>query len=207
MNNKNKTYIVGIMASITILIFFVVVGIVVGPMIAKYNDLKAEVTQSNLALQKAEAESTAATASLMKEKESLKNIKEVFEADEFAASDNMGMFGTMFDDVLQRIQQNGLMIRSIENQMTPDSDPLAASFANDYNVCSLKFFLVGSYSQLKTLLYELKNQFPYLIGLSKVNVLVYKENTDYVLIDLSVTLYSKKSEKQKKENQVVEKQQ
>ena len=199
MNKKNKTYYLGLIVAVAFIVFCAVIVVIVKPMHDKFKTLEADAIRSSQELQKVEAEKNAATSSLLKEKESLKNIKDVFEADASAGIDNLSIFGSMFDDVIQRIQQNGLMIRAIEYQMNPSFDPLSISFSKDYNVCTLKFFLVGTYSQLKTLLLELHNQFPYLVGLSKVNVLVYKENTDYILTDLSVTLYSKKP-KEKTQN-------
>lgn len=192
MNNKLIILIGPILAAI---IFVFMVAYFVPPAITDFNDAKERAVQSEQSLQVAEAEWNKSESTRTKEEDLLKNIKSIFQASSTSSTDNLSMFGTMFDDVIQRIQQNGLMIRAIEYQMSPENDPLSVNFSKDYNICTLKFFLVGSYSQVKTLLNELQTNFPYLIGISKINVLVYEDNTDYVLVDLAVNLYSKKAEK------------
>lgn len=192
MNNKLIILIGPILAAI---IFVFMVAYFVPPAITDFNDAKDRAVQSEQSLQVAEAEWNKSESTRTKEEDLLKNIKSIFQASSTSSTDNLSMFGTMFDDVIQRIQQNGLMIRAIEYQMSPENDPLSVNFSKDYNICTLKFFLVGSYSQVKTLLNELQTNFPYLIGISKINVLVYEDNTDYVLVDLAVNLYSKKAEK------------
>ena len=193
MNNNKLIILLG--PIIAIIVFIGIVAYFVPPAISDYNSAKEQAVQTEQNLQIAEAELNKSEATRAKEEDLLKNIKSIFQASSTSSSDNLSMFGTMFDDVIQRIQQNGLMIRAIEYQMTPENDPLSVNFSKDYNVCALKFFLVGSYSQVKTLLNELQTSFPYLLGLSNMNVLVYEDNTDYVLVDLTVNLYSKKPDK------------
>ena len=194
MNNKalKSNYIMFIVV-VAIAIFVVGTFLIVKPAIDGYTSLQTQVEQNRHDLANAQREVDESKSSLQKEEDLLKTIKAIYNSNTAGTAENLSSFGTMFDDVIQRIQQNGLMIRAIEYQMNPENDPLVVGFAKDYNVCTLKFFLVGSYAQLRTLLEELNTTFPYLVGLTKLNVLVYQENTDYILADLAVTLYSKKA--------------
>ena len=193
MNNNKLIILAG--PIIAVIVFIVLFINFVPQAITSYTDAQEQKTQMEQSVQRAEAELNKSESTRAKEEDLLKNIKSIFQASSTSSTDNLSMFGTMFDDVIQRIQQNGLMIRAIEYQMSPDNDPLAINFSKDYNVCALKFFLVGSYSQIKTLLNELQTNFPYLLGVSNINVLVYEDNTDYVLVDLTVNMYSKKAGK------------
>ena len=65
--------------------------------------------------------------------------------------------------------------------------------ADTYNACELKFFFVGTYSQLQSFLSEINNNFEYLTFVSKLSVTAFAKNTDYLLINTSITIYSKKT--------------
>lgn len=122
----------------------------------------------------------------------IKSLKTIYESNFKSSVANLGIFGTMFEDIITRVQTAGLMIRAIEYDLKPASDVIFQKFEAKYNVCELKFFLVGTYSQLQTFLVDLNNTFPYLVSVSKIDVEAFANNTDYLLIDLSVNLYSKK---------------
>ena len=194
MNNKVlKSNYVMFMVFLAIIIFAGIICMIVKPAFDNCASMKEVVAQNQLDLQRAQKEVDESKSSLQKEEDLLKTIKAIYNSSEPGKAENLSAFGTMFDDVIQRIQQNGLMIRAIEYQMNPELDPVVVNFSKDYNVCALKFFLVGSYAQLKTLLDELNTTFPYLVGISKTNVIVYQDNTDYILADIAITLYSKKA--------------
>ena len=196
MNNKVlKSNFVLFITILALAIFIALVVFIGKTSYEGFMSAQDQFKQSQIELDQAQREVDESKATLQKEEDLLRSIKSIYNAEAPSSNDNLSAFGTMFDDVIQRIQQNGLMIRAIEYKMNPEGDAVFANFGKDYNVCTLKFFLVGTYAQLKTLLNELNGNFPYLLGVSKTNVLVYKENTDYILADLSVTLYSKKANK------------
>ena len=80
--------------------------------------------------------------------------------------------------------------------MRPANDPIYIENPEIYNACELKFFFVGSYSQLQAFLSDMNNNFKYLTYISKLNITAFTSNTDYLLINISITLYSKKNEGQ-----------
>ena len=126
----------------------------------------------------------------------LRSIKQIYQSNLDSENENLGMFGTMFEDIIKRIQYNGLLIRSIEYDMHPATDAVFSGYSDEYNVCELKFFLVGSYAQLQAFLSEMNNNFEYLISFSKMNVTAFTGNPDYIIANISITLYSKKPSKQ-----------
>jgi hypothetical protein len=196
MNKKNKN-LAYLCILVAIILFF---GLVWGFVVPSYNEFestKSQLTQNEKELERLEAESAKIKDKQAKEELQLKSLKQIYQNDLKGNSDNLSVFGTMFDDLIKTAQANGLLIRSIEYDMNPSFDPIVSNFATQYNACELKFFFVGSYSQLKTYLNEITVKFPYLLSISSLNVTAFPENTDYLLIKLSVNLYSKKPEDRK----------
>ena len=122
----------------------------------------------------------------------LKSIKQIYESDYSETNDNLAAFGTMFDDIIKTAQSNNLFIRSIEYDTKPSDNTIYANFSDQYNVCKLKFFLVGKYPDLRNFLDDVANNFQYLLSVSDINVTSFSGDTDFILIKLSVSLYSKK---------------
>lgn len=126
------------------------------------------------------------------EEMNLKSIKQIYESGYSGESDGLSAYGTMFDDIIKLAQQNNLFIRSIEYDTKPIDNSIYNSFSEQYNVCKLKFFLVGKYPNLRTFLNDITNNFQYLVSVSDLNITAFTGDTDYILIKLSLTLYSKK---------------
>lgn len=193
MNKKNKN-LAYLCILVAIILFFGLIWVFVVPSYNEFESTKSQLTQNEKELERLEAESAKIKDRQAKEELQLKSLKQIYQNDLKGSSDNLSVFGTMFDDLIKTAQANGLLIRSIEYDMNPGSDPIVNNFAAQYNACELKFFFVGSYSQLKTYLNEITAKFPYLLSISSLNVTAFPENTDYLLIKLSVNLYSKKPE-------------
>ena len=189
--NKNLAYLCILVA---IILFFGLIWVFVVPSYNEFESTKSQLTQNEKELERLEAESAKIKDRQAKEELQLKSLKQIYQNDLKGNSDNLSVFGTMFDDLIKTAQANGLLIRSIEYDMNPSVDPIVTNFSAQYNACELKFFFVGSYSQLKTYLNEITAKFPYLLSISSLNVTAFPENTDYLLIKLSVNLYSKKPE-------------
>jgi|GEM_PF-4505055 len=120
----------------------------------------------------------------------LKSLKPIFKT--AASDDSLGVFGDMFENVIRTAQSNGLLIRSIEYDMHPSNDILYVAASNNYNACELKFFFVGSYSQIRAFLDDMNKSFEYLTSISGINITAFPENENYLLINISITLYSEK---------------
>lgn len=191
MNKKNKQ-MVPLCFIVAALVFVAIVFTMVSSAYEEYHnaDISKAGAQQNLETYKNQYE--ASKAEREKNEMQIQSIKQVYQTNVGTDNENLGVFGTMFEDIIKRAQYNGLMVRSIEYDMRPANDPLYAAFSDTYNVCELKFFLVGTYLQSRTFLNEIVNNFPYLISISKLNVTAFDGNTDYLLIDMSLTLYSKR---------------
>lgn len=191
MNKKNNN-LVPIIFVVAILLFGVIAYMMVGTAKDEYDNALASQVSSTSDLDTYKSQYETSKAEREKNELQIQSIKQVYQSTMNGANENLGVFGTMFEDIIKKAQYNGLLIRSIEYDMRPSSDPLYADFSTEYNVCELKFFLVGTYTQLRAFLNDTVNNFPFLISLSKLNVTAFEGNTDYILINISLTLYSKK---------------
>lgn len=192
MNKKNNSF-VPLIFIVAVLLFGVIAYMMVGTAKEEYDNAVASKTASTHDLSTYKTQYEESKTKKEKTEMQIQSIKQVYQSTINAQNENLGVFGTMFEDIIKKAQYNGLLIRSIEYDMRPTSDPLYAEFSNEYNVCELKFFLVGTYTQLRAFLNDAVNNFPYLISLSKLNVTAFDGNTDYILIHIGLTLYSKKA--------------
>lgn len=119
-------------------------------------------------------------------------MKPVFDP-KTSAEDSIASFGGMFEDIIDYLKMNGIKLRSVEYKINPSDDPIYGNFPTLYNVCKVKLFVIGTYTQLEGLLRDL-TVYPYFINISEVNIVPYEKNKQYLLINLSVTLYSKKQQ-------------
>ena len=119
-------------------------------------------------------------------------MKPVFDP-KTSAEDSIASFGGMFEDIIDYVKMNGIKLRSVEYKINPSDDPIYGKFPTLYNVCKVKLFVIGTYTQLEGLLRDL-TVYPYFINISEVNIVPYEKNKQYLLINLSVTLYSKKQQ-------------
>ncbi len=119
------------------------------------------------------------------------NILKPFYKQEFVTNDSVASFGGMFEDIIDYIKMNELMLRSIEYNINPDQDLIFKNFASSYNVCEIKLFMIGTYPQLLQFFRDIES-YPYYINISKVHVKPYEYKNQYLLINMSINLYSKK---------------
>lgn len=123
--------------------------------------------------------------------EQQQDILKPFYKQEFAQNDSIAAFGGMFEDVVDYIKINGLLLRSIEYNINPAEDLIFKNFSSSYNVCELKLFIVGTYSQLQSFFRDIE-AYPYYISVSQINIVPYESDKKYLLVNLSINLYSKK---------------
>lgn len=199
MNKKYNQYVPFVLIAAILLIGFIVfMG--TKDTLTEFNEAQSAISNYERKIKEKESEISALDKAMNQEKVKLQSIKPVYETDLDSANKNLGIYGNMFENLVKRAQSNGLMIRSIEYNMTPENDPLLADSADKYNACELKFFLVGTYSQLQGFLMEVNNNFEYLVSISKLSVTAFDRNTDYILANTSITLYSKKPESEIKKS-------
>ena len=106
-------------------------------------------------------------------------------------NDSIAAFGGMFEDMVDYIKINGLLLRSIEYNIKPEADLIYKNFATTYNVCEIKLFIIGTYPQLKGFLKDVE-MYPYFISVSQLNIVPYESNKKFLLVNMSINLYSKR---------------
>lgn len=194
MNKKNKN-MAYLFILVAIALFFGLLWVFVVPSYNEFESTKSQLAQNQRELERLEAESAKIKDRIAKDELQLKSLKQIYQTEESGTTDGLSVYGTMFDDLIKSAQANKLLIRSIEYNMNPSYDQVFANFSAQYNVCELKFFFVGKYPDLKAYLSEITGNFPYLLSISSLNVTAFPGNTDYILIKMSVNLYSKKPAK------------
>ena len=192
--NKNLNQYVPLVGIGAIILAVVMIIVFTKDLLTEFNESKAAISDYERQVQAKEKEINAIDTAIEEEKLKLKSLKPVYESEIDSTSENLGIYGDMFEKLVKGAQRNGLMIRSIEYNMTPENDPLMQEHSDTYNACELKFFFVGTYSQLQSFLSEVNNNFEYLTYVSKLSVTAFSKNTDYLLINTSLTMYSKKPE-------------
>ncbi|MBQ8887788.1 MAG: hypothetical protein IJY61_08825 [Candidatus Gastranaerophilales bacterium] len=199
MNKKFNQYV-----PLIFLAAIVLIGLIVfmgtKDTITEYSEARNAVQDYERKIQEKEKEINTLDTQIKQEQMKLQSIKPVYESGIDSSSQNLGIYGNMFENLVKRAQSNGLLIRSIEYNMTPENDPLIMEGGDRYNACELKFFLVGTYSQLQGFLSEVNNNFEYLVYVSKLSVTAFERNTDYILANTSITLYSKKPDSEIKKS-------
>ena len=121
--------------------------------------------------------------------------KPVFKSD-LDINDDMSSFGVMFEDVIQSAKYNGLKLKSISYNNAPSDDIVYSQMASEYNVCAISMELIGNYTQFRSYFQDIFN-YPYLLNLDKISIKPYERNKAILVADVTVVLYSHKTEKQK----------
>lgn len=188
MKSNIRELILGIVVVVLLLVFFIkqTSGFFVE---CKDKFVEKNAASTKLAESKVRAEELALEAKRVEEQQNA--LKPFFKLESGSQNDSISAFGGMFEDFIDYIKIEGLMLRSIEYNINPQTDPIYKSFSSQYNVCEVKLFLVGTYSQLNTLLKDIDN-YPYFVSVSQLSVAPYQANKRYLLINISIMLYSKK---------------
>ena len=110
-----------------------------------------------------------------------------------APENSVASFGGMFEDVVDYVKMNSLMLRSIEYNLNPKDDEFFQKFPLLYNSCRVKLYMVGTYAQLQGFLKDI-SVYPYFIDITEIGVFPYKKDINYLVINVTLTLYSKKQQ-------------
>ncbi len=119
-------------------------------------------------------------------------IKPVF-SQKAAPEDSIASFGGMFEDIIDYVKMNGLRLRSVEYIINPADDPIYSVFPSLYNVCRINIFVIATYGQMEGFLRDL-TVYPYFINISSIDITPYEKDKEYLLVNISITLYSKKQQ-------------
>lgn len=191
MNKKNQQYVLACFV-VAIIVCIALMYVFIQPAFLAYDEESKSKISTEKELKKLSERAEKEKQRRAEEELNLKSIKQIFESEVNGESDGLSAYGSMFDDIIKLAQQNNLFIRSIEYDTKPADSSIYTDFSDQYNVCKLKFFFVGKYPNLRTFLNDITNNFKYLISVSDLNITAFANDTDYILIKMSLTLYSKK---------------
>lgn len=191
MNKNSNQYVLACFAA-AVLICVAIIYMLWQPAIQNFNEESRSRVSTEKELKTLSERADKEKQRRAEEELNLKSIKQIYESGVEGETDNLSAFGTMFDDVIKLAQQNNLFIRSIEYDTKPADSSIYNDFGDQYNVCKLKFFLVGKYPNLRTFLNDITTNFQYLVAVSDLDVTAFSGDTDYILIKISITLFSKK---------------
>ena len=175
--NNNKKLLVPICFLAAIIIFVALIILLAKDPIAEYRDLESQKVRQDNEFQSLEKRVNEVQTAQEQEELKLKSIKHIYEATN-TANEDLSIFGNMFDDIIKLAQSNKLLIRSIEYEMNPTSDPIYAEFSDIYNVCELKFFFVGTYDYFQGFLRDINESFEYLASISTIKITTFKETSE-----------------------------
>lgn len=120
------------------------------------------------------------------------NIKKVFQP-KTSTEDSIASFGGMFEDIIDYVKINNLMLRSVQYKINPPDDAIYSQFPTLYNVCNVELTVVGTFTQFQGFIRDLK-VYPYFINVAQVRINPYEKDPQYVIVTVDVTLYSKKQQ-------------
>ncbi len=186
---KNKFLVPGCII-LSIVIFITIIYSVVNSTITANADLNQKTKSLDQQITTKQEEAKVIERQNNENEMKLKSIKQMYQTTNGTAS-NMSVFGPMFNDIIKAAQTNKLMIRSIEYQMQPVGDAILNINSTSYNACELNLFLVGTYPQLRNFLNQIVNDYNYLISISNLEVTAFSGDTNYILANTSIVLYSK----------------
>lgn len=189
--NKKNNQLVPICFLVAILLGFAIFASLAKPAWDEYNDAKNNQARTEKELANLNERIEKEKQRRAEDEINLKSIKQVFETST-NSSDNLSAYGSIFDDIIKLAQSNNLFIRSIEYDTKPANSTVYNNFSEQYNVCNVKFFFIGKYPQLRSFLNDITNNFQYLLSVSDLRVTAFSGDTDYILIKIGITLYSKK---------------
>ncbi len=176
-----------------ILIFVIIIFLgakQIAPITEQVNSSKATKTQKEASIEELKAKASSidlANSQLNQQKEILKP----FYKPEVETSETIASFGGMFEDIVDYIRVNQLLLRSIKYNINPESDPIFNKFSQNYNVCEIQLYVIGTYPQLRNFVQSVF-AYPYYTNISSIEINPYAQNKKYLLANISINLYSEK---------------
>jgi Tfp pilus assembly protein PilO len=125
-------------------------------------------------------------------REKQKNMKRVFNP-KSSIEDSITAFGGMFEDIIDYVKSNNLMLRSVEYNLNPPEDVFYSKYPTLYNVCNVHLMMVGTYVNLQGFMRDMM-VYPYFTNISEIRINQYEKDETYIIINMNITLYSKKQQ-------------
>lgn len=178
--------------------FFIIIGLIysiikIQPAIANFFTIENNIKEKTV--QTADLERKLATLKV-KEEEEKKGVNVVGQTKNIYKPETPGMdtessFTVIFDDLIDMAKYNGIKIYAIEYVYNPPEDEFVKGAADKYNVCQLNMQIIADYPDIESFFRELY-KYPYLIKISKVELIPYPKNKKILMSALQLKLYSAK---------------
>lgn len=176
-------------------IFFIIISLVysiikIQPKIPSIIKIEKEISEKSIQVKDLERKLETLKAS-EKEKNKLSTETKNIYKSETSGEDEEASFTVIFDDVINMTKYNGVKIYSIEYVYNPPEDEFVKGAADKYNVCQLNMQIIADYPDLEGFLKELY-KYPYLINVTKLELMPYPKNKKILMSNLQIKLYSSK---------------
>lgn len=151
-------------------------------------DRKVEKQTKETKLRQLEA-AKAKQENAVEEKKETKSGKVIYEVlgQQFSSE---ASFGIMFENILANITNNGVRIRSIDYNYTPQDDKILQTNAPGYNACELSFTTVSNYAQLQNFFKSITKE-NYLTNIYEVYIEPYDKDKTILIAKFKIRLYTK----------------
>lgn len=120
-----------------------------------------------------------------------KEILKPFYRPEVETSETIASFGGMFEDIVDYIRVNQLLLRSIKYNINPQDDVVFNKFSQNYNVCQIQLYVIGTYPQIRNFI-QTVFAYPYYVNISSIEINPYEQNKKYLLANIYINLYAEK---------------
>lgn len=131
--------------------------------------------------------------------------KKIYEPNENAnATDSESTFAVLLDDVIEIARKNHIKTHSIESTIDPEEDVFIKGDKAHYSACKLDMKIISDYTDFEGFISDLY-KYNYLINLNSIEIYPYEKNKRILLINLSITLYTFKSEEETQAEENAEK--
>ena len=114
---------------------------------------------------------------------------------------NDSLFFTLYNDVIEMVHSNSIIIKSINYTYNPQGDEFVKFGKDVYFVCDVDLNLVSNYVNLGKLIQDLY-QYPYYIKINEIDVKPHAKDKRVLLSKLSVRLYAHTEPDRNLENEV-----
>ncbi len=111
------------------------------------------------------------------------------------ATDSESTFAVLLDDVIEIARKNHIKTHSIQSTIDPEDDVFVKGDKAHYSACKLDMKIISDYTDFEGFISDLY-KYNYLINLNSIEIYPYEKNKRILLINLSITLYTFKSEEE-----------
>lgn len=111
------------------------------------------------------------------------------------ATDSESTFAVLLDDVIEMARRNHIKTHSIQSTIDPEDDVFIKGDKTHYSACKLDMKIISDYTDFEGFISDLY-KYNYLINLNSIEIYPYEKNKRILLINLSITLYTFKSEEE-----------